>query len=117
MKSVYDAHALDGMIGRAQEKISENTLTDNFARREFKELWARINRKHAYTVSFSDDELRRKSIERINCDLRVSRLQYTLTVGGQKSRATRDEVQGGARRSAARRPRLATSTPEPRPWA
>lgn len=96
VRSVYDAHALDGMIGRAQEKISENTLTDNFAKREFKELWARINRKHAYTVSFSDDELRRKSIERINSDLRVSRLQYTLTVGGQKSRATRDEVQGGS---------------------
>lgn len=66
VKSVYDAHALDGMIGRAQEKISENTLTDNFAKREFKELWARINRKHAYTVSFSDDELRRKSIEHIS---------------------------------------------------
>ena len=48
VKSVYDAHALDGMIGRAQEKISENTLTDNSPRREFKELWARINRKHAY---------------------------------------------------------------------
>ena len=96
VRSVYDAHALDSMIGRAQEKISENTLTDNFAKREFKELWARINRKHAYTVSFSDDELRRKSIERINSDLRVSRLQYTLTVGGQKSQATRDEVQGGS---------------------
>ena len=96
VRSVYDAHALDGMIGRAQEKITENTLTDNFAKREFKELWARINRKHAYTVSFSDDELRRKSIERINSDLRVSRLQYTLTVGGQKSQATRDEVQAGS---------------------
>ena len=96
VRSVYDAHALDGMIGRAQEKISENTLTDNFAKREFKELWERINRKHAYTVSFSDDELRRKSIERINSDLRVSRLQYTLAVGGQKSQATRDEVQGGS---------------------
>ena len=96
VRSVYDAHALDGMIGRAQEKITENTLTDNFAKREFKELWARINRKHAYTVSFSDDELRSKSIERINGDLRVSRLQYTMTVGGQKSQATRDEVQGGS---------------------
>ena len=96
VRSVYDAHALDDMIGRAQEKITENTLTDNFAKREFKELWARINRKHAYTVSFSDDELRRKSIKRINSDLRVSRLQYTLTVGGQKSQATRDEVQGGS---------------------
>lgn len=96
VRSVYDAHALDGMIGRAQEKISENTLTDNFAKREFKELWAHINRKHAYTVSFSDDELRRKSIDRINSDLHVSRLQYTLTVGGQKSQATRDDVRGGS---------------------
>lgn len=47
-------------------------------------------------MSFSDDELRSKSIERINGDLRVSMLQYTLTVGGQKSQATRDEVQGGS---------------------
>ena len=43
VKSVYDAHALDGMIGRAEEKITENALTENFARHEFKELWARIN--------------------------------------------------------------------------
>ena len=95
VRSIYDECALDGMIGRAEEKIAENSLTDNFAKREFKELWGRINRKHAYTVSFSDEELRRKAIARINSDLRVSKLQYTLTVGGQNAQATRDEVKGG----------------------
>lgn len=95
MRSIYDECALDGMIGRAEEKVTENSLTDNFAKREFKELWGRINRKNAYTVSFSDEELRRKAIARINSDLRVSKLQYTLTVGGQNAQATRDEVKGG----------------------
>lgn len=95
VRSIYDECALDGMIGRAEEKVTENSLTDNFAKREFKELWGRINRKNAYTVSFSDEELRRKAIARINSDLRVSKLQYTLTVGGQNAQATRDEVKGG----------------------
>ncbi len=96
VKSVYDEHALDEMVVRAEEKVCDNALTDNFAKREFKELWKRINRKHAYTVSFSDDELRRKAITRINTDLRVSRLQYTLTIGGQKVEAKRDELARGA---------------------
>ena len=48
-----------------------------------------------FHVSFSDEELRRKAIARINSDLRVSKLQYTLTVGGQNAQATRDEVKGG----------------------
>ena len=47
-------------------------------------------------MSFSDDELRSKSIERINSDFAREQVQYTLTVGGQKSQATRDEVQGGS---------------------
>ena len=51
VRSIYDECALDGMIGRAEEKVTENSLTDNFAKREFKELWGRINRKNAYTVS------------------------------------------------------------------
>ena len=96
VRSVTDEHALDGMVVRAEEKVSENTLTDNFARAEFKELWRCINRRHAYTVSFSDDELRAKAIARINSDLRVSKLQYTITVGEQKGEATHDEVGKGS---------------------
>lgn len=96
VKSVYDARALDGMIAPVQEKVAENALTDNFARREFQELWGRINRKHAYTVSFSDDELREKAISRLNRDLRVSKLRYMLTVGGQKDEARRDDLARGA---------------------
>lgn len=96
VKSVYDPCALDGLVSRATEKVTENSFTDNFKKREFQELWKRINRQHAYTVSFSDDELRRKAIARINGDLSVSKLQYALTLGAQRREAKRDEVSAGA---------------------
>ena len=96
VRSVTDEHVLDDMVQPVREKVSENALTDNFARAEFKELWRRINHKHAYTVSFSDEELRAKAIARIDADLRVNKLQYTVTVGEQKTEATHDEVRHGS---------------------
>ena len=95
VRSVYDEHALNGMVGRAEEKVAENTLTDNFRRREFQELWRRINKQHAYTVAFADEDLRKNSIESINAKLHVSKLQYTLTVGAQRAKASRDQLSAG----------------------
>lgn len=34
-----------------------NTLNDNFSKKEFQELWKRINHKYAYKVSFNSEEL------------------------------------------------------------
>ena len=46
-------------------------------------------------MSFCDDELRAKAIARINSDLSVSKLQYTVTVGAQRLQANRDELASG----------------------
>lgn len=96
LQSVYDPSAIEGMVKPAETKITENKLTDNFKRREFIELWNRINKKHAYTVSFDDEELRAKAVEAINADLAVSKLAYTITTGKQKSKAAREDVSAGA---------------------
>lgn len=95
VRSVYDKHALDDMVRPDKEKITENSLTSNFHRKEFQELWKRINRKHAYTVSFSDDELHAKAIRRIDSDLMVNKLQYTLTAGRQRVKVDFDEIETG----------------------
>lgn len=95
-KSVYDSAALEGLISPAKPKISENSLTAKFKRKEFQELWKRINKQHAYTVSFSDEELHEKAIARINADLQVNRLQYTLTTGKQKAQAERNDLATGS---------------------
>ena len=93
VQSVYDSHALDGMVSDGHEtKVTTNRLNDNFHKAEFQELWKRINHKHAYTVSFDDAELRRKAIAHIDDKLFVSTLSYTLTTGSQKAHATRESI-------------------------
>lgn len=96
LRGVYDPHALDGMVQRAQEKVTENAIVEkNFERAEFKELWDRISKKHSYTVSFDDSELERKAVARIDKDLAVSRLQYTMTTGAQRNEGRREELAVG----------------------
>ena len=96
LRGVYDPHALDGMVQQAQEKVTENALVkENFGRIEFRELWDRISRKHSYTVSFDDGELERKAVARIDKDLAVSRLQYTMTAGAQRAEGRREELTSG----------------------
>ena len=95
VRSVYDPHALDDMTSNGHEtKVDNNQLNDNFHKKEFQELWRRINSKHAYTVSFDDEELRRNAIKYINEHLTVSTLSYTLTIGNQTAHATRESLDG-----------------------
>lgn len=108
VKSVYDPHALDGMVSNGLEsKVTANRLNENFEHAAFQELWGRINAKHAYTVNFDSDELVEKAIRRIDADLVVSELTYTMTVGAQASEATREGLdvrnQFNVRRSATER--------------
>ena len=96
LRGVYDPHALDGMVQQAQEKVTENAIVrENFGRAEFRELWDQISRRHSYTVSFDDGELERKAVARIDRDLAVSRLQYTMTAGAQRAEGRREELASG----------------------
>lgn len=96
VRSVYDPSALDGMIGNGLEsKVTQNRLNENFKKKEFQELWHRINSKHAYTVAFDGAELREKAIRNIDKNLLVSKLAYTMTTGVQRIEATREDLDAG----------------------
>ena len=96
LKSVEDPKVLEGMVvSGSSPRVTENKLNANFARREFQELWRRVNRKYAYTVEFSDEELRKNAIDRINKDLQVSKLVVSVVYGGQTQHATREGVEAG----------------------
>jgi type III restriction enzyme len=76
-------------------KTQVNPLNANFDKKEFKELWSRINQKAAYTVHFESSELVGKCITALNSELRVTPLQYTVQRGQQTETATYDELQQG----------------------
>lgn len=96
LQGVYDPGALDGFIAPAREVETENKLNENFSRKEFQELWAQINHKPAYTVSFSDEELRTNAVARLNRDLRVSKLAYEKRWAAQKGSLKRSDLDAGA---------------------
>jgi len=76
----------------------KNPLNSNFDKKEFKELWNRINRKAAYSVDFDSDELVRKAVAVINekdNGLRVTPLQYTIQTGEQAAQVTYDGLKDG----------------------
>lgn len=95
IQSIFDEHALDGMVEDADIPPVENRLNDNFSKKEFQELWHRINHKYAYTVHFDSDELVSKAIDYINRELMVAQVRYTVTTGTQSDTLTADNVKSG----------------------
>ena len=96
IQSVYDDTVLDNMfIDGHESAIKGNPLNDNWAKKEFQALWNQINHKYAYTVSFDSNELIAKAIAHIDDKLFVSELQYTTSIGRQKTEMNEYEVDRG----------------------
>ncbi len=76
-------------------KAKSNPLSSNFQKKEFQDLWNRINRKAAYTVHFDTPELVEKCVRTLDRELNVSKLQYTVHRGEQKTSASYDELKQG----------------------
>ena len=72
-----------------------NPLNANFEKKEFQELWTRINRKAVYRVDFDSDELIRTCIDALNHQLRVMPLRYTVRVGLQHEELTDTQLRAG----------------------
>jgi len=96
IQSVYDDSILKDMFTDGHEtKVKDNPLNENFAKKEFQALWREINHKYAYTVEFDSDELIKKAIAYIDEKLFVSELQYTTTIGRQKTEINEYEIERG----------------------
>ena len=96
VQSIYDPSVLKGMIDDGSKTTTpDNKLNGNFMKKEFQELWRRINHKYAYTVSFDSEELIEKAVGAINKELEVTQLSYVVTRGEQKDNATLDNMKHG----------------------
>jgi type III restriction enzyme len=76
-------------------KPKTNPLNANFDKKEFKELWDRINKKAIYRVEFDSEELIKNCISTLNKELRVSKLQYTIQSGIQDNQITDSQLKQG----------------------
>ena len=93
LTSVFDSSVLDDMVSNGLEtKVLSNPLNENFGKKEFQELWNKINYKQAYTVHFDDDELRRKAVDNIDRNLMVSKVTYRIVTGEQAEEGSAEQL-------------------------
>ena len=78
-----------------QPEIDDKGLNDNFYKKEFQELWKKINHIYTYTVDFDSEELIKNSIKEINEKLYVNKLHYIVTTGEQKREMERNQLSRG----------------------
>jgi type III restriction enzyme len=80
--------------GRKLKRIPLNE--ENFAKKEFKELWNRINHKAVYQVEFDSCELVDKCVTALDAHLNVTTMQYVVQKGEQRTALDVDDLATGA---------------------
>ncbi|MDY0039023.1 MAG: hypothetical protein RBS57_01840, partial [Desulforhabdus sp.] len=76
-------------------KRKTNPLNANFEKKEFKELWHRINKKAVYRVDFDSTELIKNSSQALDKELQVTPLTYIVQKGEQTDETTHEQLKSG----------------------
>lgn len=79
--------------GRKPKKIPLNEA--NFAKKEFQELWSRINSKAVYQVEFDSTELIQNCITVLDKLLTVAVMQYVVVSGEQRDAIELEQLAAG----------------------
>ncbi len=79
---------------RLLEKLPLNQA--NFDRKEFQDLWGRINHRAVYQVEFNSQELVAKCVRELDQQLRVAGMQYVVQAGNQRASLEADHLADGA---------------------
>ena len=79
--------------GRKPKRIPLNE--ENFAKKEFQELWGRVNHKVVYQVEFDSNELIAKCVAELDKHLAVAGMQYVVQAGQQRDSLDADDLAHG----------------------
>lgn len=93
---VVDTVYLNLPVASDARKPKSIPLNDNFEKKEFIELWKRINHKAVYQVEFDSVELVVKCVIALDTQLKVTGMQYVVQKGEQKSDLDADDLSSGA---------------------
>lgn len=95
LDSIYDAKAAQPENARANN-VELRLDSDKLNRKEFQELWKRINVKSAYVVDFNTDELIEKCISALDRDLHVASIYFKVETGSMAGIESKEQLKEGA---------------------
>lgn len=91
LDSIYDAKAAQPENARANN-VELRLDNDKLNRKEFQELWKRINIKSAYVVDFDTDELIEKCISALDRDLHVASVFFKVETGSMAGIESKEQL-------------------------
>ena len=68
---------------------------DNFAKKEFQELWKRINRRTYYQVNFDTSDLVKKSVKAVDDLLKVTEIRIVVEGGSMENIRDKESLEAG----------------------
>lgn len=93
LDTVFDPAAVRPENGR-KPKLAK-LQKDNFAKKEFQNLWKRINRRTYYQVSFETSDLVKKAIEELDEKLRVTEIRIVVEGGSMDEIRDKESLEAG----------------------
>lgn len=85
MKKIYSTDHTKIVNDERRENIKTLSPNANFMKKEFQELWKKINHKTVYEVSFDSLELIDKAVNAINQKLLINQTRVKITEGSQQA--------------------------------
>jgi type III restriction enzyme len=97
MENIYSTANYKAAENEKANNINEPVLkpNNNFAKKEFQELWNKIKVKTVYEVDFDSDEIIKKSINAIDAKLTVKKVIVNITSGEQKEKMDEASLKAG----------------------
>ena len=96
MKRLYSTNNTKLVSDERRENIKNLKPNSNFMKKEFQDLWNKINIKTIYEVDFDTNELIDKSVQAINGKLNITKMQVRITEGEQKDKLSAVSINSGA---------------------
>lgn len=95
MKRLYSTNNTKLVSDERRENIKNLKPNANFMKKEFQDLWNKINIKTIYEVDFDTEELINKSVQAINDKLNITKMQVRITEGEQKDKLSTVSINSG----------------------
>lgn len=84
IKKVYETANFQPTTNASRQNIRSLQPNENFMKKEFQELWNKINVKTTYEVDFDSEELVNNAVASINNKLNINKMKIRITEGSQK---------------------------------
>ncbi len=92
ISSIYDADHYKPTTDARKDNIKSLIPNDNFNKKEFQDLWNKINIQTLYEVDFDSNELVDKAITAIDSRLIIPKMSVIITHGTQKETMTVEQL-------------------------